>query len=891
MRVLIGAWAWINKEDIDALDVQKLRKALTIYPRKVGDHPGDPPPPVYLYEDTPTHLGIPRQYFLQRMQRKHDVTWDVTAGNIDEWGGPLKFHGTLRSEQQQAIDEISRLLEKGSLGGVLKASPGWGKCVNSLAFLPTSQGLKRITELVDRDSGSDLVEERLDLGHAINLQSRDRITHTYIKHDAPTIGIMTSWGTRLECTPEHPLLCMGPDGPEWKEVQRITTDDYVTVGRYELDDTPYSLEDAPRGKLILPDRVTPWLARFMGFLTGDGGLTVKGRTTLTNEDDSTADEFKDIAKRLGCSVNTCPDYPIDHRIHSRDMDRFLEWSGCHKVTAHYKQIPWLVRYSGREALREFVRGYMEVDGTVDKGYARLDATSVSRALLEQLQTVLLAFRVVSSVDIKNGRYKGERCTHWRLRINRQFIAQYEKEIGFLTDRKKMALRREIESLEGKQRNTNSYTLPVNQIIADLLKDLKFHYPKGTYKIKARYVDYVGTSKKPSPETVRKFLTILEPYKDKLTKYDLLKDVLEQNDKGVWWVKIKEIYDAGRQTVYDVTVDESHSYIANGIVSHNTTTMCALMARMRVPTLVLVHKSFLLDQWKKRIAQFLPEASIGHVQQAVCDYRGHHVVMGMMSSLARRQYEDEFYEWPGLLIIDENHHSGSQKWSTIPPKFRAKWRIGVSATPRRKDGATNVITYHIGPIVFEGREKRMTPAIRRVWTRFNIYKTDTFNPALATKGLILRFLCANRQRNTLIVEQLTEAALAGRKIIVLSERLNHLQTLSQMLLSGWDQLENPKPTVSYYVGGMKQEALNDAETAQIIFSTFQMASEGLDIVSLDTAFFATPISDPEQPSGRILRPCEGKKPPVIVDFRDDLVEKCAKWGESRDRWYKKIGAMQ
>lgn len=319
----------------------------------------------------------------------------------------------------------------------------------------------------------------------------------------------------------------------------------------------------------------------------------------------------------------------------------------------------------------------------------------------------------------------------------------------------------------------------------------------------------------------------------------------------------------------------------------TVCACALMQALQVPTLVVVHKEFLVDQWQQRIQAFLPSASIGRVQQDVCDYKDRSVVIAMVHSLVDGNYPEEFYNWPGLVITDEVHRIGADTWSRVPPKFPARWRVGFSATPRRKDGADGVFLGHIGPVVFVAKEKRLGVKVRRVFTKFKLVKTDRLNPALVQKTMVLKFLCASDSRNQAIVEQLVLAVQAQRKILLLSERLQHLDTLNQMLLAMWPSNAGPVPSTGFYVGGMTQQALREAAEARVIFATSQFASEGLDIPPLDTLFLTTPLSDVEQAVGRIQRPHEGKKDPVVVDFRDDLVPLCQKFAEYRDKFYVRV----
>lgn len=319
----------------------------------------------------------------------------------------------------------------------------------------------------------------------------------------------------------------------------------------------------------------------------------------------------------------------------------------------------------------------------------------------------------------------------------------------------------------------------------------------------------------------------------------------------------------------------------------TVAALALAARLNVPTLVVVHKEFLMDQWRERIAKFLPAAKVGRVQQEECDFLGKTVVMGMVHSLGGEQpYPEALWDWPGLIIVDECHRIGARTWAPVPPRFRAKYRIGFTATPRRKDGADDVFWQHIGPIIFAGKEERLKPMVKRVWTKFKLVKTDRFNPQLAPKALVVRFLVKSRHRNDLIIDQLISALEAGRKVLILSERLQHLADLENQLRKMWPAMVG-EVSIGQYVGGRTKEQLARAAKAKAIFATVQYAAEGLDIPELDTLFLTTPMSDVEQAVGRIQRPAVGKKDPIVVDFRDDSIPMFEAMGRKRDMFYKRV----
>lgn len=319
------------------------------------------------------------------------------------------------------------------------------------------------------------------------------------------------------------------------------------------------------------------------------------------------------------------------------------------------------------------------------------------------------------------------------------------------------------------------------------------------------------------------------------------------------------------------------------------TVCAaaIMARLQVPTLVVVHKEFLMNQWRDRLTQFLPGVRLGICQQDECDYIGKHVVIGMVHTLADRPFSERFLKWPGLLIVDEAHRIGAATWSVVPGKFPTRYRLGVTATPRRKDGAEKVFEYHLGRILFSAKEQRMVPKVRKVFTTFQMIRTPSLNPSTVKKPLLLKFLCGNPLRNALIANQIIMALAAGRKLLVLSERLAHLDHIEKALKISWPPANGAMPSIGYYVGGSSEKTRAVSATANVILATIQFAAEGLDIPALDTLILATPMTDIEQAVGRILRPHEGKKDPIVVDIRDDRVPMFKAFAAKRDHYYAKF----
>ncbi len=338
----------------------------------------------------------------------------------------------------------------------------------------------------------------------------------------------------------------------------------------------------------------------------------------------------------------------------------------------------------------------------------------------------------------------------------------------------------------------------------------------------------------------------------------------------------------------------------------TASALEIARRLGRTTLVIVHKLFLLKQWKKRIKQFWPEAKIGHVQQDVCKFEGCDIVVAMLDSLEVRTYTPELYRYFGTILVDEVHRTGAASWANVIPQFHAKTRLGLTATPRRKDGAENVFFWHIGPIAYVAKSEQMPFKVRRVFTAWEPGRD-------APDAIVLTMMCKDASRTRQIVDELVQAVDAGRKTLVLGERLFLLESIKL-------ELENRRPgaTIGIHCGdwyestadrlpsdmkklGRKERKMRHvseeeeeaAEKCQVIFATKQKVEEGLDIWDIDTLFLVTPLSDVEQACGRARRfpppkwTGKPKNPVVVVDFVDGG-EMCKRKYRSRMEYYRANG---
>lgn len=295
-----------------------------------------------------------------------------------------------------------------------------------------------------------------------------------------------------------------------------------------------------------------------------------------------------------------------------------------------------------------------------------------------------------------------------------------------------------------------------------------------------------------------------------------------------------------------------------------------------------------------------------------------------------------------VVVHNCHRVGAGTWAGIMPRFNAAWRLGVTATPRRKDGAQDVFFRHISPITYSAHTQMMRPKLRRVFTDSVLkpisrgkYQVSVSN---LNSGQVINQLAADKFRTRHIVDDMVKGVVAGRKLIVVSERLGHLKAMAEQLGAILFGMDLPfVPRLDFYTGdwfsGEKWEAtkrgrkgkilhrkgdpkfkkrsdadLEKAESANVIFATKQMVEEALDIPPIDVLVMATPLGDVEQLVGRSQRwcfpeekkcktlcpwragKCKKKSQPIIVDVVDENIDQLRPKYNRRLRFYKKVGAI-
>lgn len=265
-----------------------------------------------------------------------------------------------------------------------------------------------------------------------------------------------------------------------------------------------------------------------------------------------------------------------------------------------------------------------------------------------------------------------------------------------------------------------------------------------------------------------------------------------------------------------------------------------------------------------------------------------------------------------VLFSNCHHLAAPTFSRALPLICTKYLLGLSATPKRADKLENVFYWHLGDI---GYQQKKGENNKEVIVKYVNYYSDTYKEVKRWNGSynlpkMVEQILNNEYRRKFIQTQIEYLSKTNRKILALSSRKSDLKEMKERI----DLLELSKNTenneliipfleplfpdkiceiisrynyqlitTGYYVGGMKSTELAESAKCDIIFGTYQLVSEGLDISTLDTLIMMLPRKQVEQVVGRILRG-KSKYIPLVIDICD-IFSIYTNQGNFRARYYR------
>jgi DNA mismatch repair protein MutS len=441
-----------------------------------------------------------------------------------------------------------------------------GKCVAGETLIFTDRGLTPIAELMPQGAP---VGEFTPLSIGVKtLDGAGAASHFYRGGRQLTVRVQTKLGYALEGTPEHRVWVRQPDGGEgWKALGELAAGDYLAIDR-QVDlwgdevDLAFSPPAAarPLRQYRLPSQLTPDLSYLMGLLTGDGTLTRENNFVLTTGDDFIRDEFcRIVREQFGYEVGR-PCRKTALLVSSKLIRLFLAHLGLGYEPSYQKRVPRAVRRAPREVVRAFLQGLFDTDGFAGLHYGEVSLSTSSYRLAQEVQLLLLNFGLISSLRRK----KTPRRDNFNLFLSGEDAVEFYQKIGFRLPRKQARA-----ALTSAVRRPNKGGVPH---LAPLLRQVQARITAAKEKpVALKHVKSVNSI----------FYTYLPQFRrPSYSKLNELVDYCRENGVACGELerlqRRKYFYDAvvktegGEAEVCDLNVPGSHSFLANGLINHNST---------------------------------------------------------------------------------------------------------------------------------------------------------------------------------------------------------------------------------------------------------------------------------------------------------------------------------
>ncbi len=324
----------------------------------------------------------------------------------------------------------------------------------------------------------------------------------------------------------------------------------------------------------------------------------------------------------------------------------------------------------------------------------------------------------------------------------------------------------------------------------------------------------------------------------------------------------------------------------------TVAAIAVIARRGVNTLILVHRTELMKQWQERLQTFLgvTKEMIGTIGGGKNKPTGQ-IDIAVIQSLSRMGKVSEIIENYGHILIDECHHLSAVSFESALKHAKAKYVLGLTATPVRRDGQQPIIFMQCGPIRHTVRPSEDPPHKLDVYARF--LPQGLLLLAGASIQDVFRELFTNEQRTAEIISDIIAAYQEGRKVLVLTERTEHLQAIKARLDSSIESLFVLHGRMS---GKQRRDVIKTLtelpeNAPRVLLATGRLIGEGFDHPPLDTLILTMPISwkgTLQQYAGRLHRELADKKEVRIYDYVDEGHPALIGMWKKRQQGYRAMG---
>jgi len=803
---------------------------------------------------------------------------------------------------------------------VIESSTGSGKCIHKDSICFTSEGMLPISyfgKLLKEEESRSLVSKIL-------LKNEDGVDESSIIYRdgiKKSIKIITSSGYEITGTPNHRVKILSTKGViEWKKLKNIIKTDIIVINR----------KNNLFGDIDILDEDDSY---FLGLLCGDGGISRKDMGCITNMDSHILNfcEAYLIDKNafLRKTKEKSKAYSIFFKKEFRDI--LFNRYGLKYEKSCVKTIPISILKSSKKIVASFIRGVIETDGWIGKNRS-IHLGMSNEKIIRDFQIILLNFGIISNRTVKKTSHKDS----WSLNIYGKNVDIYLKEIGLDPDGHK---NKRILKIQKKENNTNKDILyNFGEYFSKVKKNLSEKHRNIYYKKGIRYSEkYKDIQSFCLKEIGIKYRSLMSYcYKEKMKKFnrnpsiESAEKILNYYKKNIdqsfplesfsgkfYYDPIKKIEDGIISDNYDFVIPKTKTFIANGIINHNTIIASKLIQKIGVsPFIFYVLTKDLLYQSKKRLEESISGIEIGIIGDGICDIKDVNIMtvqtacraFGLlsknkkeetlldveesdlkkiksenMSHLENKEKKESIKKLINDakgIYADEIHHYASrtcEKVLLLSPN--AFYRFGGSATPIREDNAYMIIegcfgrkTVQITASDLIEQGYLLQPDISFI--PLNINNRQYVDTMAQDRAL---HIVENEERNNAIVQIANKTREKNLSTLILIQTIEHGKYL----------LERIEGAEFVYGGTAKKKRKNilerfeKGELKTLIASV--IADEGIDLPILSVLILAgggKSKTRAKQRVGRAIR--KGSPYSLIYDFQD-----IGRWTAKHSRIRRKI----
>lgn len=365
------------------------------------------------------------------------------------------------------------------------------------------------------------------------------------------------------------------------------------------------------------------------------------------------------------------------------------------------------------------------------------------------------------------------------------------------------------------------------------------------------------------------------------------------DKRVRYKAIPFLFNAKlrehQETVLEAIAKKDLGVIVAPPGTGKTIVALKIISEKQQPALVIVHRKQLLEQWIERIETFLgiPKNEIGKIGQGK-NKVGKKITVSTIQSLTKEienPESDVLKSNFGTVIVDECHHLPAETFRNTIAKLQTFYFYGLTATPFRKYNDGKLIFIHLGDIISEIKSSDIRTAKQAKIVIRNTELDVPFNSKTDRFETLSKILIHDSARNKLILQDVISESNDGKKVVIITERKEHIDSLHQYLKQSYETITLSGDD-SEASRNSKWKMLKDGNY-QVLITTGQFFGEGTDLQNANCLFLVYPFSFEGKLIQYIGRVQRSEVTPAIYDYRNIKIDYLNKLFLKRNTFYRKI----